>query len=325
MKKFLRISLAFLLVSICFLGSINANAKSVSISKTSIVNYQYPGLVYGSATSINEYGMIIYNDDQIESQYKILISNAADSWNKAIGRRVFASYHDINAPVDMVDMNIVKNSNGSYFDGGGAGYGYGHSQTVLNIGEGWFTERNIDPNTVDYLKAISNIRHEMGHALGLAHDYGLVMADLGAGQINNDQEMINAGLEINKLLDRGILPAIPNQNKYGVLNILNNMSTIYYIPGTESNKIARQYFDSNSGTISGIRFETFQATIVKNYNLCNFDNQPDNYFGTTLSNNLIGETMTVTEIITNRYNNDFYLFKWGEHRFVVSSKAFNIL
>lgn len=316
------------MVLLVFLGSLvigggTASAKSIDISRTDIMGMDSYGSTYAQAMVINEYGMIIYDDREIEPEYQEINTTAANYWNNAIGRKVFARFSEIGAPESMIDMVISYSDGGSYCDYGYSGVGYGLSVCQLKVGQGVYVPDAVVGGTVDRAYAISTIRHEMGHALGLAHDAGLVMADLGSAQINGDAEMLAAANQMLAMIQAGQVPSVPSQNSKAILNILNNMVKVYNIPGTEGHKITYSFFDVQTGTISGIRFVDFDATIIRNYNLTDFDVHPDgNICGTTLYNGLIGKTVRVEQVLTNRYNFEYYLFRIDGTRYVVNANAF---
>lgn len=232
MKKKIAFYIVAFLISIGLVISVESvYAKSVDISQTSLMDYDTEGAVYSTATAINEYGMIVYDMDDIELKYQTLVAAVANSWNMALGRTVFKTYSETNTEKvnsDLVIRTTTESSSGSL---GNSGRGYGLSQGVIQISGSLFSENSSVINSVDYVRTFSNIRHEMGHILGLSHDNGLVMADLYDATNNNKPEMLAAAQEMDSLLSQGILPDIPFFNKNAVLRILNSLSTLYYNVG----------------------------------------------------------------------------------------------
>lgn len=324
MKKICK---GLLFLSILIFGFIDFKwvaAKSVDISNTEIINYQYPGIIYGTATVINEYGTVIYDSSGIDSKYQVPLKEAISSWNTALGKTVLIDKNEVNAPDDLVDLSFKPTDGDSYSDAGYSGLGWGNSLEKIFINNTALRNSNTGPGTKDYVQLVSTIRHEIGHALGLKHDNGLVMADLYDAQINNNATMLASAQEALNSINKGILPPIPLFNKYAILNILNNREKIYYLNNHRSNQIASIFLDSPYGKISGVKFINITQKITQNYNLYKLSVAPkDPYVGTTLSNNLIGTNVNIKEDLTSVYGFHYYLFEINGEEFILNSGAFS--
>ena len=324
MKKKLLFVMCFVLAGLGnFLQLEEVDAKSVSTRNTSILEHDTGGSNYAYACLINVYGTIFYDMDQISTEYQPLVLHAADSWNQTIGRKVLVPYQESGVEKENVDMRIESHEGGSYLDYSISGVGYGHSAGILKIHE-MILNPNCVPGSPDYAKAVSTIRHEMGHALGLRHDYGMVMADLGSGQIDGDQQMIDAGWAMLEILNQGILPDIPSFNRTAILYLLNNRQEIYSIPNHRPNQIASIFLDSPHGKIAGVTFpKNKTATINKNFNLYKLSLSPaDPFVGTTAGHGLVNKTITVKEDLISIYNYHYYLFEIDGEEYIVNAWAF---
>lgn len=322
MKK-IRIIITIFIVVCCFGNYKQVSAKSVNISNTSIVNYEYPGVVYGVATAINEYGIIVYDSSRIDVLYQQPVEEAIQSWNNSLGRTILVSKSNINATDDKVDLILQPIEGDSYADMGFYGYGYGNSTSKICISNNALSDSLTGKGTAGYVQLVSTIRHEIGHCLGLKHDNGLVMADLYDAQTNNNSEMLSSATKAADLISKGILPEIPLFNKYAILNIINNRSNIYYLENHRANQIASIFLDSPGGKIAGVNFINLNAEIKNNYNLYKLSVSPrDPYVGTTSSNKFLNKTVLVTEDIISVYGNHYYLFKVDEVEYIVNSRAF---
>ncbi|MGG5329486.1 matrixin family metalloprotease [Enterococcus sp. AZ163] len=323
MNKLKKISAVFLLSSICFIGTTNVNAKSVDIAKTSIIEYQYPGLSYGTTTSVNEYGTIIYDSSLLGEDYQLAVKEAAQSWNQAVGRMVIVEKSIVNATDSQIDLVLQSTEEDSYADMGYSGIGWGNSISRIFLNTIALSDSLSGKGTAGYVQLVSTVRHEMGHILGLQHDNGAVMADLYDAETNNNQEMLVAAQKTADSISKGILPAVPLFNKYAILNILNNRSQIYYLNNHRSNQIASIFLDSPGGKISGVTFINLTCEIVRNYNLYKLSLSPaDPYIGTTFSRDFMNKTVTVTEDIVSVYGNHYYLFEVDGEEYIVNSRAF---
>lgn len=323
MGKLKKINAAFLLSFICFVGATNVDAKSVDIAKTPIIGYQYPGLSYGTATSVNEYGTIIYDSSLLGEDYQMAVNEAVQSWNQAIGRMVIVEKSIVNATDSQVDLVLQSTEEDSYADMGYPGNGWGNSISKIFLNNIALSDSLSGEGTAGYVQLVSTIRHEMGHALGLQHDNGAVMADLYDATINNNPEMLAAAQKTADSISKGILPAVPLFNKYAVLNILNNRSQIYYLNNHRPNQIASIFLDSPAGKISGVTFINLTCEITKNYNLYKLSLSPaDPYIGTTSSKGFMNKTVTVTEDIVSVYGHHYYLFEVDGEEYIVNSRAF---
>ncbi|MGG5369896.1 matrixin family metalloprotease [Enterococcus sp. AZ196] len=324
MKKICKIGFILLFSSFCFIENVSVEAKSVNISKTPIVDYYYPGLAYGTTTCINEYGTIIYDSFLLGENYQEAVNEAAQSWNKAIGRSVIVEKSSINATDDKVDLVLQPTDGDSYADMGYSGYGWGNSTNRIFLNNVALSDSLSGKGTPGYVQLVSTIRHEMGHILGLKHDNGGVMADLYDALTTNNQEMLIAAQKAADSISKGILPSVPLFNKYAVLNVLNNREKIYYLNNHRSNQIASIFLDSPAGKISGVTFVDQTVEITGNYNLYKLSLAPrDPYVGTTSSNKFINKTVPVTEKVVSIYGHSYYLFEVDGEEYIVNSQAFD--
>lgn len=322
-KNFSRIRSLFLIALIYSIGTISVDAKSADIAKTPIVDYYYPGILYGTATCVNEYGTIIYDSSSLGETCQEAVNEAAQSWNQSIGRSVIVEKSSVNAADNQVDLVLQSTDGDSYADMGYSGFGWGNSTNRIFLNKAALNDASSGKGTSGYVQLVSTIRHEMGHTLGLQHDNGSVMADLYDAQVSNNQEMLDAAQKTADSISKGILPAVPLFNKYAILNILNNRDKIYYLNNHRSNQIASIFLDSPAGKISGVTFIDQTVEITGNYNLYKLSLSPrDPYVGTISSNNLMNRTVSVTEDIVSIYGQHYYLFEIDGEEYIVNRRAF---
>lgn len=266
----------FFLLSIFLFFTVGGRVSEAKVILTTnskeITDYNSGGSNYSGLTFINEYGQIIYDMDVIEEKYQTLVREAADSWNKVLGREIFVNYSDVgvqpdigDSSVDKVDIDIKAGDKNSLDGGGYAFHGYGDHKGILTFSRDYLTEDYLEPGSYLYASAISAIRHEMGHALGLGHDYGVVMFS------NSDPLSKEAHDACMADLEKGILPEIPEFNILAVKNILNHLNSIYTTPGLgmiPSNIIANTRLNREDNyIISATYFEEHFLTTAKAINL----------------------------------------------------------
>lgn len=304
-----------------FVGADVAAAKSIDISRTDVIQFDQGRTNYAQVSIINEYGMIFTDIDELDVEEQEIVTQAMNSWNSMIGRRVFATYQHVGTTKDNCDLKIEIHEGGSHCDYGYSGVGYGLSTAVIRLARGMLPG-GLEPGTKLYTQAVSTTRHEMGHALGLAHDNGLVMADLYDATVNNKPEMLAAAQEAVALINSGVLPTIPQFNKDAILNLLNNRSTFYFIPNTRANQVSSLIVDSVFGRVAGVYYVNRPVNIVKNYNLYRLDFAPgDAFTGTTAGNGLVGTEIIIKEDLISILGYHYYLFEKDGIEYIVNAHA----
>lgn len=251
--RFFLISIISLLTAVS-LNFINAEAKIACTNKTDAYTNNpvnsHPS-VLSEYTTLNENGIMIYDDDTIKQQ--TVVETAANHWNDAVGMKMIMSYREARVDKEDADVTIIAADLPTGVGGNTWGNGIHIGQkNLIKISNN--TLNSSESDHIGFTQAVSTVSHEMGHALGLNHDSGPLMGSAGAYELKD-----------------GILPDIPYYNVNAIGNYLNDLNQIY----TEAKpiKIPNMVDPTNidSGTsrevketdsIYAVKFDGIQAMLV---------------------------------------------------------------
>lgn len=277
----------------------------------------------------------LYNQSKFMSNQQV--QDAIDWWN-TLARKEIVKLVTNKADSDETIHDVIEEPNGilggQTYDGNGIEF-YPNSWSISNLPE---EEQN--------LQKVATLIHEIGHGMGVTHlgggndginasndsHFGNEVMSLWS-PIGNEDGITSTPEDAATIALAGLTYRKPTKSAEWIIHKDYYNNTVKYnrdktittdIPfGIEI------YYDGNY--MNTITPTSGTATIGENYNLYTVDNSAiknqtinqATMVGTTLSNNMIGKEVKLTNHYTSNHNQSYYSFIYENKEYVLDHSAFS--